>query len=68
MDGEFRTEFVREPSALKQHPALPMEERGYIYVAPNIKEKVKLQVQVLLDKHSQVLVVNKGKEKYLRNT
>ena len=22
MDGEFRTEFVREPSALKQHPAL----------------------------------------------
>ena len=26
-------------NTLKQHPALPMEERGYIYVAPNIEGK-----------------------------
>ena len=34
--GEPRPKYYQMINTLKQHPALPMSERGYIYVAPNI--------------------------------
>jgi len=37
--GEPRPKYYQMINTLKQHPALPMEERGYIYVAPNIEGK-----------------------------
>lgn len=37
--GEPRPKYYQMINTLKQHPALPMEERGYIYIAPNIEGK-----------------------------
>ena len=34
--GEPRPKYYQMINTLKQHPALPMGERGYIYMAPNI--------------------------------
>ena len=35
--GETRPKYYQMINTLKQHPALPMSERGYIHIAPTIK-------------------------------
>ena len=34
--GEPRPKYYQKINTLKQHPAQPMSERGYIYIAPNV--------------------------------
>ena len=35
--GETRPKYYQMINTLKQHPALPMSERGYIHIAPTVK-------------------------------